>query len=48
MSKTEATLCFLCYKVDGYKVVAALSFGGNHMLVQVKRMVKNLKTEYKN
>jgi len=39
-------LCvFLMYKVASYKVVVAFNFGGNYMLLQVKRMVKTLKTE---
>jgi hypothetical protein len=38
-------VCFLCYKVASYKVVVAFNFGGNHMLLQVNRMVKTLKIE---
>jgi hypothetical protein len=36
---------FFGYKVASYKVVVAFNFGGNHMLLQVNRMVKTLKTE---
>jgi hypothetical protein len=49
--------CFLSYQFVGknvitlllfflcYKVVVSFNFGGNHMLLQVNRMVKTLKIE---
>jgi hypothetical protein len=44
--KNVITLCFfLCYKVASYKVVVAFNYGGNHMLLQVNKMVKTLKTD---